>query len=142
MNMRVPDRDVTDEGRMVKLTADVSHLQSDVVKLTADVSHIQSDVVKLTADVGHLQSDMVKLKSDVGHLQSDMTELKGEVKSVRGGLDDLRVQFHSFKTDVAKEFGSVRAAIERTKLWMIATGGGIILSVLGAAVALARFLKP
>jgi hypothetical protein len=54
----------------------------------------------------------------------------------------------SFKTEVAKESGSVRTsieslrtAIERAKLWMVVTGAGTILSVWGAAVALARFLK-
>ena len=50
---------------------------------------------------------------------------------------------------MAKEFGSVeasieslRTAIERAKLWMVVTGAGMILSVWGAALALARFLKP
>jgi hypothetical protein len=41
-----------------------------------------------------------------------------------------------------KEFGSVRTSIERAKLWMMVTGLGTILSVWGAAFALARFLKP
>ena len=92
---------------------------------------------------------MGKLESDVRHLQADVTEIKGEVKSLRGAVDLLRTEFLSFKTEVAKEFGSVRAAIEslrtdieRSKLWMLVTGAGMILSVWGAAVALARFLKP
>lgn len=91
----------------------------------------------------------VKLESDVRHLQADMTEVKGEVKSLRVSLDLLRAEFLSFKTEVAKEFGFVRAAIEslrtdieRAKLWMVVTGAATILSVWGAAVALARFLKP
>ncbi|HEY2399086.1 MAG TPA: hypothetical protein VGI23_01965, partial [Steroidobacteraceae bacterium] len=70
--------------------------------------------------------------------------------------DLLRGEFLSFKTEVAKEFGSVakefgsvrasieslRTEIERAKLWMVVTGAGMILSVWGAALALARFLKP
>ena len=63
------------------------------------------------------ESRIGKLESDVRHLQSDVTEIKGEVKSLR-------------------------TAIERAKLWMVVTGAGTILSVWGAAVALARFLKP
>jgi hypothetical protein len=96
----------------------------------------------------------------VQHLQSDVTEIKSEVKSLRNAFDSSRVEFLSFrtevakeflsfKTEVAKEFGSVRTsieslrtAIERAKLWMVVTGAGMILSVWGAAVALARFLKP
>jgi predicted RNase H-like nuclease (RuvC/YqgF family) len=97
-----------------------------------------------------------KLESDVQHLQADMTEVKGEVKSLRSAFDGLKSEFLSFKTEVAKEFGTVakefgsvrasveslRTDIERAKLWMVVTGAGTILSVFGAAVALARFLKP
>ena len=82
------------------------------------------------------------LESDVQHIQSDVTAIKSDVKSLWGALEALRTEFLSFKAEVAKEFGSVRASIERAKLWMVVTGVGTILSVWGAALALARFLKP
>ena len=78
---------------------------------------------------------IVKLESDVHHLQSDVTEIKGDLKS-------LKIEFLTFKAEVAKEFGSIRASIERAKRWMVVTGSGTILSVWGAALALARFLRP
>jgi hypothetical protein len=78
---------------------------------------------------------IVKLESDVHHLQSDVTEIKGDLKS-------LKIEFLTFKAEVAKEFGSIRTSIERAKLWMVVTGVGTILSVWGAALALARFLRP
>ena len=78
---------------------------------------------------------IVKLESDVHHLQSDVTEIKGDLKSVK-------TEFLTFKAEVAKEFGSIRTSIERAKLWMVVTGVGTILSVWGAALALARFLRP
>ena len=78
---------------------------------------------------------IVKLESDVYHLQSDVTEIKGNLKSLETG-------FLTFKAEVAKEFGLIRISIERTKLWMVVTGVGTILSVWGAALALARFLRP
>ena len=81
------------------------------------------------------ESRIVKLEADVQHLQLDVSEIKIDLKS-------LREEFWSFKADVAKEFGSLRTAIERAKLWMVITGVGTILSVWGAALALARFLKP
>ena len=87
-------------------------------------------------------SRVVKLEAGVQHLQSDVTEIKSEVKSLRDVVDLLRTQFLSFKAEVATEFGSVKTSIERAKLWMLVTGVGIILSVWGAALALARFLKP
>jgi predicted RNase H-like nuclease (RuvC/YqgF family) len=79
-------------------------------------------------------SRIVKLESDVHHLQSDVTEIKGDVKS-------LKTEFLTFKAEVAKEFGSIRTSIERAKPWMVVTGIGTILSVWGAALALARFLR-
>ena len=78
---------------------------------------------------------IVKLESDVHHLQSDVTEIKGDLKS-------LKTEFLTFKAEVAKEFGLIRASIERAKLWMVVTGVGTILSVWVAALALARFLRP
>jgi predicted RNase H-like nuclease (RuvC/YqgF family) len=85
---------------------------------------------------------IVKLESDVQHLQSDVTEIKGDVKSLRAMLEALKSEFLMFKTEVAKEFGSIRTSIERAKLWRVVTGVGTILSVWGAALALARFLRP
>ena len=78
---------------------------------------------------------IVRLESNVQHLQSDMTEVKEDVKS-------LKTEFLTFKAEVAKEFGLIRISIERAKLWMVVTGLGTILSVWGAALALARFLRP
>jgi predicted RNase H-like nuclease (RuvC/YqgF family) len=85
---------------------------------------------------------IVKLESDVRHLQSDVTEIKEDVKCLRAMIEALRSEFLTFKAEVAKEFGSIRASIERAKLWMVVTGVGTILSVWGAALALARFLRP
>lgn len=85
---------------------------------------------------------IVQLESNVQHLQSVTTEIKEDVKLVWGAVDALKMEFLSFKAEVAREFGSVRTAIERAKLWMVITGVGTILSVWGAALALARFLKP
>lgn len=91
---------------------------------------------------------LVKLESDVQHLQSDVTEIKSDGKSLRDVVDLLKTQLLSFKAEVGTEFGSVkvsiealRTAIERAKLWMVVTGVGMILSVWGAALTLARFIK-
>jgi hypothetical protein len=85
---------------------------------------------------------IVKLESTVQHLQSDAAQIKGDIKLLWGAVDALKTEFLSFKADVARELGSVRTSIERAKLWMVVTGVGTILSVWGAALALARFLKP
>ena len=55
-----------------------------------------------------------KLESDVWQLQADVTDIKRKVNSLPDTLD----------------------------VWMMITGVVMILSVWGAALALARFLKP
>ena len=67
-------------------------------------------------------SRIVKLESDVHHLQSDVTEIKGDVKSLKMEIQTLKTEFLTFKAEVAKEFGSIRASIERAKLWMVVRG--------------------
>jgi hypothetical protein len=75
-------------------------------------------------------------------LESDVTEIKEDVKCLRAMIEALRSEFLTFKAEVAREFGAIRTSIERAKLWMVVTGVGTILSVWGAALALARFLRP
>ena len=87
-------------------------------------------------------SRILKLETDAVHLQSDVSETKSTLKW-------LCEAFTSFKIEVTKEFGevktsieSLRTSIESTKLWRVVTGLGTILSMLVAALALARLLKP
>jgi 2-epi-5-epi-valiolone synthase len=47
----------------------------------------------------------------------------------RRGLPYIRVPTTLFRAEVAKEFGAVRASIERTKVWMLGTGISTVLSV-------------
>ncbi|HWM71622.1 MAG TPA: hypothetical protein VNO35_33975 [Steroidobacteraceae bacterium] len=87
-------------------------------------------------------SRIVKLESDVQHLQSDVTEIKGDVKGLRSMIEAPRSEFLTFKAELAKEFELIRTSIEGWKLWIVITGIGTNLSVWGAALALARFLRP
>src|SRR6185312_1614419 len=94
-------------------------------------------------------SRMGKLESDVQQLQRDVTEMKGMINWLREAFDGLKSELLSYKTEVARELGivgtsieSLRTSIERAKLWMMVTGVGTVLSVWGAAFALARLLKP
>jgi hypothetical protein len=70
------------------------------------------------------------------------TGVAKEFGSVRASIEELRTGMAKEFGGVAKEFGAVRTEIERGKVWMLVTGVAMILSVWGAALALARFLKP
>lgn len=88
-----------------------------------------------------VEDRVAKLESDVGHLRSDLGEMKLDLREVKLDLKSLRTEVSVFKTEVAAEFGRVRTAIERTKVWMLVTGLATILSVFGSALALGRMLK-
>jgi uncharacterized coiled-coil protein SlyX len=77
-------------------------------------------------------SSMV-VEDRIARLESDVAELKGDVKS-------LNTHLLEFMTEVAKDFGfmkaeirgsveSLRTSIERTKVWMLGTGISTVLGV-------------
>jgi predicted RNase H-like nuclease (RuvC/YqgF family) len=107
-------------------------------------------------DTMSVEDRLASLESDVKYLRNDMTDVKQHIRSLDNGLQ-------SFKTEVAKEFGAVRTeaaglraemnkefgavrvsieslktSIEKSKLWMLVTGVGVIMS---AVVTLAHALK-
>jgi archaellum component FlaC len=106
-------------------------------EVTKEFGSFRSEVTK---EFGSFRSEVTK---EFGSFKSEVAKDFGSFKS------EVAKDFGSFRSEVAKEFGSVRTsieslrtAIERAKLWMVVTGLGTILSVWGAALALARFLKP
>jgi hypothetical protein len=93
-------------------------------------------IANLESDVSHVLSTLVELKDDA-------KSMKGGIQEIRGEAQELRVELHSFKTDIAKEFGLVRAeieklrtAIESTKVWFLLTCFGAVFSGIGAVVGL------
>jgi predicted RNase H-like nuclease (RuvC/YqgF family) len=107
-------------------------------------------------DAMSVEDRLASLESDVKYLRNDMTDVKQHVRSLDNSLQ-------SFKTEVAKEFGAVRTeaaglraemnkefgavrvsieslktSIEKSKLWMLVTGVGVIMSTV---VTLAHALK-
>jgi hypothetical protein len=117
-----PERGMTDDSRLAKLEGDVQHLQSDVTEIKGDLKSLRGTVELLSTEFLSFKTEVAK---EFGSFRSEVAK-----------------EFGSFRSEVAKEFGSVRTSIERAKLWMVVTGVGTILSVWGAALALARFLKP
>ncbi len=84
-----------------------------------------------------VEERLAGLESDVRHVREDTTDLKRDVRSLEKQVHDSRVEMQSFQTDVAKEFGAVKVsieslntAVERAKIWMLVTGGGVLLSTI------------
>ena len=56
-----------------------------------------------------VEDRLASLESDVKYLRNDMTDVKQHIQSLDNGIQNGRAELQSFKTEVAKEFGAVRA---------------------------------
>ncbi|HEY4211287.1 MAG TPA: hypothetical protein VGM84_07385 [Steroidobacteraceae bacterium] len=81
-----------------------------------------------------VEERLMKIETDVGHLKDDVGGLKATVHELDRKLDDFRVE-------AAKEFGAVRTSIESAKLWMLISGVGTFVAIIGSAVAIVRTMK-
>lgn len=116
---------------------------SRITKLEANVQHLQSDVTEIKGTLGWLRESFESFRIEVAkEFAAFRAEVAKEFGAIRGEIAKESGSLAAFRTEMAKEIGSLRTSIERAKLWMIVTGLGTILSVWGAAFALARFLKP
>jgi len=78
---------------------------------------------------------LIRVEADVAHLQKTVEDERSESREFRKKMDD-------FRFETIDSFGEVRAEIERSRTWIVVSGASLILTILGTAVALARYLKP
>jgi hypothetical protein len=151
----VREKTMSETDRIAKLEAGVHHLQSDITDIKGTLEWLrrafETFKIEVAQEFGAIRAEFAR---ELGSFKSEVTKefgsFRSEVTKEFGSFrSEVTKEFGSFRSEVAKEFGSVRTsieslrtAIERAKLWMVVTGLGTILSVWGAALALARFLKP
>ena len=115
---------------------------------------VEERLVQIESDMGHVLSTLVELKGDAKSTKGEIKDVRGEIREVRGEVQEVRGEvqkvreelkgdLHSFKTETAKEFGFVRAdiekvrtAIESVKVWFLVTCFGAVFSGIGAVVGL------
>jgi hypothetical protein len=144
-----------EDSNFVKLESTVQHIQSDVTELKGDVKLLWTAVEALRAEFLSFKADVARefgairasMERDFGAMKASMERDFGAVKSSMerdfGAMKAyMERELGSARTAMERELGSIRTSIERAKLWMVVTGVATILSVWGAALALARFLKP
>jgi hypothetical protein len=141
--------EVSEDSRIVRLGSDLQHVQADLTDVKADMTKVKADLTELKADVTEVKTDIRNMKTEIRDIKTEIRDMKTDIKDLRIDLANSKADFADFKVDMAEQLGavrtsieSVRTALERTKLWMVVTGAGAILSVWGAALGLARYLKP
>ena len=122
----VREKAMSEADRIAKLEAGVQHLQSDITDIKGTLEWLRRA----------FETFKIEVAQEFGAIRAEFARELGSFKS------EVSKESGSFRSEVARQFGSVRTSIERAKLWMVVTGLGTILSVWGAALALARFLKP
>ena len=69
----------------------------------------------------------------MARLESDVGELKGDVKSLNARVCESIIanakEFGGLKAEMEKGFGTLKASIESAKLWMLVTGVGSVILV-------------
>ncbi len=88
-----------------------------------------------------VEERLVKVETDIGHIKEDVSDLKTAVHEPGRTVQELGRKLDDFRVEVAKEFGAVRTAIESAKLWMLISGVGTFVAIIGSAVAIVRTMK-
>lgn len=169
-------QEMVDENRIVILESDVKHVFTDIGEIKGSVKAVENRVEALDGKVQALDGKVQALDGKVQALDGKVQvldtrvqELDGKVKVLDRKVDDLDekvngviVALHSFKTEVAKEFGALRdllriqigelraelgalrtEMIERfghLKIWVLITLAGSIASLISMALSIATFV--
>jgi chromosome segregation ATPase len=83
-----------------------------------------------------VEERLATFESALTHARSDLAEVKSDTKLLRSELQSCRTELHTFKIDVATGFGELRAEILKTRLWMLGTAIGIVVSIVSALAGL------
>ena len=125
--------DMSVEERLVQIESDMGHVLSTLVELKGDAKSTKGEIKDVRGEIKEVRGDVQEVRCEV-------QEVRGEVQKVR---EELKGDLHSFKTETAKEFGFVRAdiekvrtAIESVKVWFLVTCFGAVFSGIGAVVGL------
>ena len=126
---------------------------------------VEERVAKIESDMGHVRSTLADIKDDMRSVKGEAQELRTELHTfkeavakefalvrvdtakefelVRGEIASARMETAGLRTETTKEFGSVkeeiakvRTAIESTKVWILVTGFGAVVSIVGTLAAL------
>ena len=155
-------QEMVDENRIVIL-------ESDVKRVIIDTGEIKGSIKALDGKVQVLDTKVQVLDTEVQELDGKVKVLDRKVDDLDEKVDGVIVALHSFKTEVAKEFGALRdllrmqvgelrseigelrAALEglRTemierfgnlKIWVLITIAGSVASLVSMALSIATFV--
>ena len=69
----------------------------------------------------------------IAGLESDVCELKGDVKALGARVNESIIanakEFGSLRAEMEKGFGTLKTSMESAKLWMLVTGVGSVILV-------------
>ena len=120
---------MSEEERMARVEADIVHLQKTVEDERQEAREFRKSVENFRQKMDDFR---VETANNFGRLREDMAK----------GFGAVAERFGAMNEKFGKECGDLRAEIERSRTWMVVTGASLVLTILGTAVALARYLKP
>ena len=136
MNAVRAEKPMSEEERMARVEADIVHLQKTVEDERQEAREFRKSVENFKQKMDDFKEKMddfrVETANNFGRLREDMAK----------GFGAVAERFGAMNEKFGKECGDLRAEIERSRTWMVVTGASLVLTILGTAVALARYLKP
>jgi predicted RNase H-like nuclease (RuvC/YqgF family) len=113
---------------------------------------LESDIKRVFSDIGEIKGSVKFLEVKVEVLDGKVQVLDRKVEATGDNIDGVRIELHSFETEVAKEFGAVREQIGglRTemiekignlRIWVLITIAGSVASLVSMGMSIASFVR-
>ena len=113
---------------------------------------VEERLAGLESDVKYLRQDVLDSQQDIKSVGGDVKSLDSKIQTVAADLDRkiqaVATDLQSFKTYVVEQFGSVlvaieslKTSIEKSKIWMLVTGVGVITSTVITVVTALKLLR-
>jgi hypothetical protein len=129
---------VTAEDRIARIESDVAEIKDDVKTINI---RLNDSIVANARELGAVRAEIATHRTDTekgfGALRTDTERNFGAVRTdTEKRFGTLQVAIESNKTETEKGFGSLRLEIEKTKLWLLSTAIGTVVTILGGTVYL------
>jgi predicted nucleic acid-binding Zn-ribbon protein len=130
-----------DEDQIARIEDRVIRIDDRLTRVESDVAEIKDDVKTINI---RLTDSIVANAREFGALRVEIADHRAAVEKNFGVTHaDTEKNFGALRTDMEKGFGALRTemqeiktSIESAKLWVVGTGVGIVLGVLGIIRAL------
>jgi len=123
------------DGRLQRVSADTSAVQTNLSALRGDITRIDSGVTTINADISRINTnlatntrDIGSIKTDVGRIDADVVVIKGDIGRVNVNVGNITTSMTRINSDVAAlstKVGTVSGDLGRLNTDMSVVNGRV-----------------